>query len=261
MKSFKKFLLLGHEGYLGSYLLHNLECNILNNRKIYNDGNNYDFIINCIGKPDIKFCESNPITSQYSNCNVISDIKKLYPKSKIINFSSYYVYDDYGLCTEFSKTSDSLIYSKHKLESEKLNNDGINFRLGKLFGNTFKNQKKLTEIILHEKKISLDDVIFNPVSVKCVCDIFKNIKFLNDNFGIFNLANEGVISHYDYGKYIIDYLDLDTEIYKAQSNIKPFSNHGKFTMSLDKIKTFINLRFWQDDMSEYLNLLQNTKSV
>ena len=87
-------LLLGHNGYLGDYIKNNFDCDVLNTRDVHNNGKKYDYVLNCIGKPDVEFCEKNPEISRYSNCDVILDIKKHYPDSKIINFSSYYCYDD-----------------------------------------------------------------------------------------------------------------------------------------------------------------------
>jgi dTDP-4-dehydrorhamnose reductase len=99
------FLVLGHRGYLGSYLSKNLLCDTLSSRDIYDNGNKYKFVINCIGKPDLEYCESNPCTTEYSNALVLKDIKIHYPDSKIINFSSYYVYDFDGLCSEKSNVT------------------------------------------------------------------------------------------------------------------------------------------------------------
>ena len=45
----KDYLLLGHNGYLGSYLRDKLDCDILNEKNIYNNGHSYKYIINCIG--------------------------------------------------------------------------------------------------------------------------------------------------------------------------------------------------------------------
>ncbi len=261
MKSSKDFLILGHNGYLGNYLINHLDCDILEEKQIYNNGYDYKFVINCIGKPDVKFCEENYQISKYSNADVILDIKKYYPSSKIVNFSSYYVYDDLGLCTESSATSNIMAYARQKLISEKINNDGINFRLGKLFGSTYKQQRKLSEIILSEKTIYLDNVLFNPVSTKCVCDVIKNTNFISDHQGVFNLANDGIVSHYEYGKFIINYLNLDSKIYYHSMTEKPFPNHGNFVMSLDKIKKYIKLNFWQDDLTEYLDCWSRLNSV
>lgn len=255
MKNFNKFLLLGHKGYLGSYLMNNLDCNILKDYNLYNDGKKYKYIINCIAKPDIKFCEMHPDISKYSNYEVIKEIKKLYSESILINFSSYYVYDDENLCTEESKTSDSLTYSRHKLLGEKLNSDGFNFRLGKIFGKSKKLQNRLTEKIINSDEIYLDDINFNPVSLKCIFNILKNIDCIEDKRGIYNLSNDGIVSHYDYGKYILNYINSKCILYKDNNRIKQFNNHGKFCMSIEKLKKYFNIDHWSVDMNDYLKTL------
>jgi dTDP-4-dehydrorhamnose reductase len=105
----------------------------------------------------------------------------------------------------------------------------------------------------HFDEIFLDDVLFNPVSTKFVCDILKNIDFLEENIGIYNLANDGVVSHFDYGKYIANYLNLSISINQRHNFEKPFCNHGSFLMSLDKIKKYVKVNHWKHDMDIFLS--------
>ena len=74
------YLVLGHNGYLGSYLSHHLDCDVLNERNIYNNGKHYNYIINCIGKASLEYCELNQQETDYSNALVINDIKKFYSR-------------------------------------------------------------------------------------------------------------------------------------------------------------------------------------
>ena len=78
-----------HKGYLGSYLKENLTADIVDNK------NNYDYIINCIGKPNLEFCEVNPHISYESNFKVVSDAIDKHPYSKLIHFSSSRVFDNF----------------------------------------------------------------------------------------------------------------------------------------------------------------------
>ena len=197
-----KILLLGHKGYLGKYLYKNLNCDILDNKGVYDNKNEYDYVINCIGKPNLEYCEEHIEESYYSNCGVVKDILKYYPNSKIINFSSYYVYDDFGLCTENSQVTRKYNYCLQKLESESLITNGVTFRIGKLFGDMDLSQNKLTEYIITNDNIILDDVLFNPTSLDQVKKIV-NYELSNNNlFGIYNLSNSGYVSHYKYGIFI-----------------------------------------------------------
>ena len=161
-----KILLLGHKGYLGSYLHRGLA-----GYDVYTDrnSNSYDYVVNCIGKPDLEFCQEHPDVSEESNLNVVKGILADYPSAKVIHFSSYYVYDDEGLCGEGAQTTDKYFYTRHKLESEKLVVDrgGLCFRLGKLFGQLdVEKQNKLTEHIIKSEQVTLDKVSFNPTSLR-----------------------------------------------------------------------------------------------
>lgn len=247
------FLLLGHKGYLGSYIHKNLDSDILDKRDVYNNGKLYQYIINCIGKANLEYCQENLEETNYSNATVILDIKKNYPDSKIINFSSYYVYDDVGFCTEASNTTDKYNYCKQKLHGEQLNQDGINLRIGKLFGNTESNQNKLTEHIMQSNELHIDTINFNPTSVQSIVKLLKNNLFLESNSGVFNFANGGFTNHYDYAVYILNYLGLDKYLYKINKNARCFNNYGNFLMSIDKIKKSIKINSWQSDLEKYLD--------
>jgi dTDP-4-dehydrorhamnose reductase len=251
------YLILGHKGYLGSFLSSNIDCDVLEDRNIYDNGKKYKFIINCIGKASLEYCEIHRKETDYSNALVINDIKKFYPKSKIINFSSYYVYDSPGLCAEDSATTSKYNYCRQKLLGESLNSEGLNFRIGKLFGNDLSNQKKLTEYIIKEDELFIDEILFNPTSVYCVLQVLKNKKFLLNAEGTFNLSNTGIVSHYDYAKYIIDKLSLKKKLYKIEKAPKSFDNYGYFTMSVDKILEFCEIDNWQDDLNFYLELIND----
>jgi len=252
-----EYLVLGHKGYLGSYLSSNLNSDILEARNIYDNGKKYKFIINCIGKANLEYCELNKEETDYSNALIINDIKKFYPSSKIINFSSYYVYDSPGLCTEDSATTSKYNYCRQKLLGESLNSEGLNFRIGKLFGNDLSNQNKLTEHIIKEDELFIDEILFNPTSVYCVLQVLQNIKFLSDNIGIFNLSNTGVVSHYDYAKFIINKLSLKKKLHKIDKAPKSFSNYGYFAMSAEKISAHCELNNWKEDLNSYLELLND----
>lgn len=249
----KDYLLLGQNGYLGSYILNNIDCDVLTERNIYNNGHEYKYIINCIGKPNLEYCEKNDIETNYSNALIIEDIKKCYEKSKIINFSSYYVYDDIGLCNEFSNTTIKYAYCRQKILGEKINKFGINLRLGKIFGNSNSSQNKLTEHILKNDNLYIDDVLFNPTSVQSVCKLLKNKYFLDNNFGIFNFSNRGIVSHFDYAIYIIKFLNVYKNITKTDYNQRQFENYGKFTMDISKILKHENINHWEKDMKIFLN--------
>jgi dTDP-4-dehydrorhamnose reductase len=248
----KDILLLGHRGYLGSYLFNNLNVDILSTRNIYNNHKNYQYVINCIGVPDLEYCEQHKDETDYSNRDIIHDIQHYYPSSKIINFSSYYVYDDIGYCTENSNVTNKYNYTRQKLEAERLIHNGISFRVGKLFGYHSNTQYKLTEHIIQSTNITLDEVYFNPCSVQQILSVILfELKYQNLN-GIYNLANSGSVSHYDYGYFIDRLLQTNKNINKVSKIDKPFDNYGRFQMSCDKLNQHVTLTPWDEDLKKYI---------
>jgi dTDP-4-dehydrorhamnose reductase len=250
-----KILLLGHKGYLGRYLNKHLVCNVLNGRGVCNNGVDYDYVINCIGKPNLEYCEDNIEESYYSNCGIVSDILKHYPKSKIINFSSYYVYDDEGFCTEESQVTNEYHYCSQKLESESLVTNGVTFRVGKLFGDEDLSQNKLTEYIIQNHTLTLDNVLFNPTSLKQVLDIVNHELTTNSLNGVYNLSNSGYVSHYEYGCFISKILGKEKTLHRIERHNRVFHNYGKFLMDTSKLNSMVGLTPWEDDITDYLKNL------
>jgi len=215
----------------------------------------YDYIINCIGKPDLEYCESNPNASYVSNYSVVADSIRRFPKSKVIHFSSYYVYDDVGECNESSNTTQKYKYCKHKLMSEKVvvDHGGIVFRIGKIFGHSAgKKQNKLTEHLLFSDEVVLDDVEFNPVSLGQILRTLEHEIMRGGLEGVYNLANDGKVSHYEYGRFIKKHYNQNLRIKKIPKHERAFHNYGRFLMSCNKIKKIVPLLKWEKDMIQYL---------
>lgn len=250
-----RILLLGHRGYLGNYLYNNIESDILENRNVYSNGKEYDYVINCIGKPDLEYCEDNLEITNYSNCLVINDIQKYYSNSKIINFSSYYVYDGYGFNNELSTTTTKYAYTRQKLFGEKLISNGVSFRVGKLFGNPYLKQNKLTDYIIDNNEINLDDVLFNPTSLEQVLKVVKKELTEKNIYGIYNLSNFSYTSHYEYGVKINEILGTNKNIKKINKINRSFHNYGRFLMDTTKLNNIIPLTPWEDDLNKFLKSL------
>lgn len=251
-----KILLLGQNGYLGSYLYDKLNVDVLPKKEFEYDGKKYDYVINCIGKPNLEYCEENEKETNYSNYGIIEDIINFYPKSKIINFSSYYVYDDEGFCHENSKVSQKYNYCKQKLKSEQLVKNGVSFRVGKLFGQKdISKQNKLTEHILKNTEVNLDDIKFNPTSLHQILTTIEYELKNNKLNGVYNLSNDGFTTHYEYGVYINKLLGNTKKINKVSNIGKTFNNYGKFLMDCTKIKKHINLTPWEIDVKYYIDSL------
>jgi len=238
--------IIGERGYLGSYLLD----------KIKGQDFSQDYVINCAGLVSVELSEKDPDKSYASNVETTRKIIKEYPDSKIIQFSSYYVYDDPGiLCDEMAKTTDKYVYMKHKLLSERyaLEAGGVCFRLGKLYGHPdLQKQNRLTECLIKSKgNMSLDSVTFNPTSLKTVYEVILYELTFHDLHGLYNLSDDGTTTHYEYGIYILDTLGINTRPLKEKTE-KMFHNFGNFAMDISKIKKKISIQHWTERMDQYL---------
>jgi dTDP-4-dehydrorhamnose reductase len=247
-----KTLLLGHRGYLGSYLYQHIDADILEGRFVYNNGEHYDYVINCIGKPDLEYCEKNVAETDYSNWLVIRDIIDCYPDTKIINFSSYYVYDGKNPNDELSTTTDLYAYTRQKLRGERLIKNGVTFRLGKLFGHEYHQKGKLIEHIINNDNLHLDTVLFNPTSLKQILRVVEHEMKYKVFDGIYNLANTGYSSSYEYGVKVCDILQLKKNIIKEAKINRVFHNYGRFLMDVSKLNAIHPLVNWEIDFYEYL---------
>jgi dTDP-4-dehydrorhamnose reductase len=247
-------LLIGHTGYMGSFLLQELECDHVSSRDLKHNGKSYDYVINCVGVPNLEYCEEHPDETNFSNRDVVGKIQGLWPEAKLINFSSYYVYDDLGLCNEESKVTSAYSYCRQKLEGEKLMKNGVSFRIGKLFGKSPVSQRKLTEHILDPNvpEVSLDRVPFNPTSLDQVLRVVKFELETGELNGIFNLSNAGFTSHLAYGEFIASTLNLAKSIKEVGKIPRSFTNYGRFLMSCAKLEKHIELVPWEEDLLKYL---------
>lgn len=249
-----KILLLGHNGNLGSFLAAKLSPDILYSRLVYPNGIDYDYVINCIGRTDLDYCQSHKDETDYSNRDVVIDIQKYYPRSKIINFSSYFVYDYDGLCTEESPVTYKYNYTRQHLEKERLIKNGVSFRLGKLFGQPNK-QNKLTELIIHNDDLILDDIAFNPASLMQIYRIVRCELETGNLYGIYNAANMNLTTSFEYGTFINMIMGTNKKITRVREIKRSYHNNGRFSMSLDKISKHVLLSAWEEDMITYLKSL------
>lgn len=247
-----KILLLGYRGYLGSFLHQCLSVDVLSGRNVYDNGNKYTYVINCIGRPNIEYCESHILETDYSNWLIVKDIIRYYPDAKIINFSSYYVYDDEGLCKETAKTTNRYAYMRQKLSAEKAIKNGMSFRLGKLFGNKEQEQNKLIDYILKNDDLILDSVLCNPTSLYQILKVINYELDKNCMCGVYNLSNSGFVSHYELGIFINELLGTNKRITKIEKMNRNFHNYGRFLMDVSLLNNIYPLTDWKMDFKDYI---------
>ena len=143
---------------------------------------------------------------------------------------------------------------KCALEDADIVTNGVSFRVGKFFGHPeIQKQKKITEHILTHDELTLDDVVFNPISLEQTLKVIRWELTNNKLFGVYNLANEGATTHYRYGSFINGVLGSNKKITRIDKLQRQFTNYGYFNMSCEKIKQYITLTDWRIDMIEYLD--------
>ena len=64
--------------------------------------------------------------------------------------------------------------------------------------------------------------------------------------GIYNLANLGYVSHYDYGVIISRILGLEKQISKVEP-LKREYNYGRYLMDVSKLNDICPLTHWESD--------------
>jgi dTDP-4-dehydrorhamnose reductase len=141
---------------------------------------------------------------------------------------------------------------RQKLSAEKLIENGVTFRLGKLFGNKEQDQGKLINYILKNDELVLDTVLFNPTSVQQILEVI-NFELKNNCLrGLFNLSNAGYTSAYDLGVFINELLGLNKHITKVEKIDRLFHNYGRFLMDVSLLNSICPLTDWKTNFKRYV---------
>lgn len=259
-----KTLLFGASGYLGSYLAGQLPTiKVASGCFPVDDG--IQLVINCVSKTNVEACECHPIRSLYSNVKFAAELVRRYPQARIIQFSSYYVYDGIGLNDEQGPVTQKFAYARHKLLAEEVvrGAGGVIFRLGKLFGHPERLlENRLTEWVLrtpNPAELTIDDARFNPTSVQQVARVISAMMEGLTLRGIFNLSNLGSCSHAEYVNEILSNLDRAKSFQRIQKMARTFPNYGRFEMDTRKIERVFMLTPWRKDLETFLDTLRASK--
>lgn len=236
----KNILIIGAEGYLGSYLyeyfldlghkvqgtsrrkrtsffqfdLFDLDFKFLNNLNF-----NPDFALICAAVPNIVKCEVDPLnTFKVNVLNTLNLCRILHEKGiKPIVFSSDVVFDgSLERYEENSPLSPLNTYGKQKSYLEQLlpevcGEDFCIIRLTKTYSINKQDNTLLHELskkLIHREPIqAASDLIFNPIYIS---DLARAIALLMNNNckGIYNLCGTESTSWYDLSKFIANALQI-----------------------------------------------------
>jgi dTDP-4-dehydrorhamnose reductase len=205
-----KCVVLGN-GFLGSEFKRNGKYTVLD-RNEFQIGNElnildpYDVIINCIGISDTRYCETQKGFEDAMIVNgIFPGVLSKYCQStgkKFVHISTGCLYDEsYRSCTEKDFTVCHCGYTVTKYAGEKgcnLNRDII-LRPRLLFnGHKSKNNNLLCKL---PKFTSFVDEFNSITSTVTIVEATESL-LLADASGIFNVANAGVYTIYDFAKLI-----------------------------------------------------------
>jgi dTDP-4-dehydrorhamnose reductase len=224
-----------------------------------------DVVIHTSSIENLELCEENE--SLAYTYNTIGSLNAAYPCSildiPIVYFSTSYVYDG-EKSTPYYETDDCYpvnVFGKTKLASEKLIRTLCKkyfiIRTSWIFGgsdcfvkNVLKNQT--AEVFMCTKEVG------NPTYIKDLSSSIEKI-IHSDLFGIYNFANSGYVSKYDWVKYIFELANINKEIVALPEDI---INEGiyrpKYTaMNTTLIKNCFDLELpnWKVTLKEYLDTL------
>ena len=282
----KKFLILGSDGFLGSYLINYLnlkKIKIFKHSRKKNKKYNFsltdskilsknldklkpDVIVNLAAKTNVEQCEQNVMDSYTSNVEILSALEKSYHLIKkkffLVHISTDQLYSGNGPHKE-NKINPINIYSMTKAlgENYALKINSVILRTNFLGLNTKKKKSLLDwfiEKIKKKKKIFLfNNIFFSPLNASLLCKIIffvgnKRIK------GIYNLGCKGKISKADFLIQLGRKLNLDIKRNNIiKTNFKKISQLVErpkdMSMKVDKFEKKFKIRL--PNYNEVINSL------
>lgn len=289
MDKYKKILITGAKGQLGSDLL--IELNKMGYNNVYGIDKDIldltnelkvmefitefspDVIIHCAAWTNVDKAEENKDLVYDINVNGTKYIASaaLRLDAKLILISTEYVFDGSGDIP--FKTTDKKnplsIYGKSKSEAEDIvinNMDKyfivrISGAFGK-YGNNF--VKKMISLSKDHKELNV--VSDQIVGVTYTKDLSKLLIDMveSDKYGIYHATNEGYVSWADFAKKIFEYKNIDVKVnpIKTEEYLKLVPNQAKRPLnsrldkeSLDKAG-FSRLPSWCDALYRYLKEIE-----
>jgi len=237
-----KILVIGSSGTLGKPLYNYLKKKF----KIFNNGvkkqkfnlakkgniekllkiSKPEIVINCVGIPNIDYCEKYKKITYEANVEIVKNILSYQKKYNFyfIHISTDHLYDTNSkkLNRESLQPKINNEYSRQKREAENICSKykSIVFRTN-FFGKEgkktldnwlYKNLKKKNKINLFK------DVYFNPLRINTLCKIFEKI-LINKNLlfkkGIYNLGSKNSITKENFALLFAKKLNLKYKYFKS----------------------------------------------
>ena len=240
-----KFLVIGSNGFIGTYLIsylkkigkvltisrkksdYNFDIQNVNKLKEIIMSFDPNTIIYLAGVIDIENAEKDKMYSTLINSTIINKLVKYIKKStKLVYFSSIAVYPDIQGPHIESNVRPVNHYGKTKLEGERnciKHENSIILRFSVIGESQISSRKTLTDLIIEsltkKKKINLFyNELFNPLNVMTLVEILI-LLIKNDLRGTYNLGSSKGISKSEFGYMLAKYHNLDDKIINSCSSL------------------------------------------
>lgn len=205
-------------------------------------------IIHAAGLKDIQLCEDNPKLAESANIEMVRNISKFFPTSKIVYLSTDYVFrGDSGMYSELDTPNPITVYGKTKYEGELVGKEiaGKNFkvvRTASVFSNNSSFLKFLKFRIKNNLPIdSYSDCIFSPTYFIDLVVTIEKIFLRDYQCDVFHSVG-GAISRYSFAELYFEAAGFDKNyLYKCKNNGENIYLYKD--LSLDGSRTENLLRF------------------
>ena len=224
-----------------------VKMNLENYKEInsFCSNNDISLIINCIGLPNVEFCQTYKKLALKINHLIPSQLCKIAKKLKIsfVHISTDMLFDG----NSFKKYSESSSYnpinqySKTKVKAEKFiskYNKSLIIRAN-FFGIGEKKNMTISDKLIYEQKLKKksylwSDIHFTPMYIPILI-FFINLLIKTNSKGIFNVSSNKGISKFDFGQKIIVKIIKKKKVFANKFDKKKFVIRPK-NMCLDNKK-------------------------
>ena len=236
--------------------------------------NRFDFIINCAAYTAVDKAESEENRAFLLNGEAPGKLADIASKqgAVLIHISTDYVFNgrNYKPYNEDDACNPVSVYGHSKLKGEQAVLDkatkAIIIRTSWLyssFGNNF-----VKSILKYSKERPSLNVVFDQVGTptyasdlaKAIIDIIKMNKFSN-SIEIFNYADEGVCSWYDFALEIINIKGINFPVHPIETKDYPTPAQRPHysVLNKEKIKKHFGIKIphWKNSLKECLNLIED----
>lgn len=237
----------------------------------------FDYCIHCAAYTAVDRAESEPELAWRINAEALSELAQACRKHRIrlIHFSSDYVYHNSinRPLRESDPTTPVGVYGKSKLAGEKalldLLPDSLIFRTSwvySAFGTNFVKTMRRLGAERAELRVVCDQIGAPTYARDLARAVLQLIAHppANPVSGIFNYANEGVCSWYDFAQAIFEYSHINCQVLPIPSSAYPSpatrptysvldTNHFKQTFSC-------TIPYWRDSLKECIRVMHELSS-